>query len=360
MTNMSQSEYQPDYISIPGESLLETLEAIGMSQSELAERSGRPIKTINEIVHGKAAITAETALQLEKILGVPASFWNNRERQYQEFMARKKEEGELREQLEWLKQIPVRAMINKDWIRGSQDNFQQLREVLAFFGVASPAQWKSVWTPKSVAFRISQTLESDLGALTAWLRKGELEAQKMECKPYDRKKFYDILPTIREMTLENPKDFISKLRNCCADVGVAVVFVPELPKTRAWGATRWLSPKKALIQLSLRYKSNDHFWFTLFHEAGHILHHGKRDFFLERKGLKNVKEDEANSFAANILISQEDLDSFIRHNRITKFTVRQFARRIGIAPGIVVGRLQKDHVIPQNRYNDLKRRYEWT
>ena len=82
MSNVIQNQYTPDYVSPPGETLQEVLEERGMSQAELAERTGRPKKTINEIINGKAAITPETALQLERVLGIPASFWNNRERRY--------------------------------------------------------------------------------------------------------------------------------------------------------------------------------------------------------------------------------------------------------------------------------------
>lgn len=88
IANIPLNEYNPDSISAPGETLLETLDAIGMSQTELAKRMGRPIKTINEIVQEKAAITAETALQLEQVLRIPASFWLRYEQLYRESLAR--------------------------------------------------------------------------------------------------------------------------------------------------------------------------------------------------------------------------------------------------------------------------------
>ncbi len=88
MTKILQNEYLPDYVSIPGETLLETLETIGMSQADLAKCMGHPIKTINEIIQGKVAITAETALQLEYVLHIPASFWLKREQLYRESLAK--------------------------------------------------------------------------------------------------------------------------------------------------------------------------------------------------------------------------------------------------------------------------------
>ncbi|TMC24004.1 MAG: HigA family addiction module antidote protein [Chloroflexi bacterium] len=88
MASILQNEYQPDFVSSPGETLLETLETIGMSQAELAKRMGHPVKTIHEILYKKSAITAEIAVQLEQVLHIPASFWLRREQQYRESLAR--------------------------------------------------------------------------------------------------------------------------------------------------------------------------------------------------------------------------------------------------------------------------------
>ena len=102
--------YEPDYAVPPGETLAEVLEEIGIPQKELAERTGRPVKTINEIVKGKAAITPETALQLERALGVPASFWNGRERRYRELLARQREARRLQRQVTWIENFPITSM----------------------------------------------------------------------------------------------------------------------------------------------------------------------------------------------------------------------------------------------------------
>ncbi len=88
MTEMLHSQFRPDYVVPPGETLLEALEERGMTQAELAERTGRPKKTINGIVQGKVAITPETALQFERVLSIPAGFWSNLQRQYEETVAR--------------------------------------------------------------------------------------------------------------------------------------------------------------------------------------------------------------------------------------------------------------------------------
>jgi HTH-type transcriptional regulator / antitoxin HigA len=364
MSNEFQNQYAPDYVSPPGETLQEILEERGMSQAELAQRTGRPKKTINEIINAKTAITPETALQFERVLGISASFWNNRERRYRESLAWQEENESLQQQVTWLDQIPVKAMIKASWIRQFQDKVEQLREVLNFFSVVSPKQWEDIWEETDVYFRKSQAFESNFSHLTAWLRQGEIEAAKIPCMTYDASKFKKALENIRKLTVEPPEIFQPEVTRLCAAAGVAVVFVPQLPKTRTCGATRWLNPEKALIQLSLRYKTNDHLWFGFFHEAGHILLHGKRDVFLEGKGIQATeeqqKEAEANKFAEDILIAPADFQRFLDSGQQrSRAGIEKFALEIGIAPGIVVGRLQHNGILLKSHCNDLKVRFEW-
>lgn len=361
MTNILQNEYHPDYVSSPGETLLETLDTIGMSQAELAKRMGRPVKTINEIIQKKAAITAETALQLEQVLHIPASFWLNREQQYRESLARLAEEQRLKSWVEWLKEIPIRIMMSRGWIPACTDKSQQVLEALKFFGVASPDAWRAIWENRIIEYRKSTAVNSNFGAIATWLRQGELEAQKIECAPYNAEAFHYALLHIRALTVEPVNFFQKELVRLCANAGVAVVFVQELPQTGICGSTQWLTPVKALVQLSLRYKTDDQLWFTFFHEAGHILRHGKRQVFLEI-GQKDREEDEdeANAFASNILINHIRWQRFIAQNSYrTKMGIKEFAEKVGIAPGIVVGRLQHEKLLPYDHCNDLKRYLEW-
>ena len=350
--------FTPDYAVPPGETLLETLQTLGMSQAELANRTGRPLKTINEIIKGKAAITPETALQLERVLGAPARFWNNLERNFRDALARIKERKKIAGGAALLRKMPVRALIKAKAIKNLPDKAALVVEVLTFFGVGSPAAWGRVWTAQRAVFRQSPAFRSAPGAVAAWLRMGELRAQRIQCPPFDRDGFRTALKQIRALTVEPPEVFHDKLEELCANAGVALVFVSELPGTHVSGATRWLTAKKALIQLSLRYKSDDHLWFTLFHEAGHILLHGKRRVFLEDSRTTNIQEKEANAFAANTLIPPAALREFQRRGDTSKAAIRKVADGLGISPGIVVGRLQHEGVLPYSHCNDLKRRFE--
>lgn len=360
MASLSSNQYVPDYLVTPGEVLEEYLDAHGMSQAELAARTGMAKKTINEIVKGKAPITSDTALKLERTLGRPAHFWSNLERQYQEDRTRLAEKEKLKSRLDWLKKVPVSAMAKLGWIRKFKDKSAQLEEVLRFFGIASPEQWETVWREHQVAYRQSQRFATFAESVSAWLRQGAIEAQRIQCTPFNRKRFLEVLEAVRALTREEPEVFQPRLIELCAATGVAVVFVPELPKTGVSGATRWIG-EKAVIQLSLRYKSNDQLWFTFFHEAGHIVKHGRKEIFIEGNGMNGEKEDEANAFAADRLIPDAALRQFLATwDRRSLAAVEAFADRIGIAPGIVVGRLQHEGLMPPSHGNHLKVFLRWS
>lgn len=361
MSNTQTNQFVPDYLVTPGEVLEEYLDDLGMTQSELSARTGLAKKTINEIIKAKSPITPDTALKLERTLGRPAHFWSNLERQYQEDRTRLSEQQRMKSHLEWLESVPVSAMAKQGWIPKLKNKLDQLEAVLRFFGIASPAQWETVWKQYQVAYR-RQTGRFAVRAesVSAWLRQGEIQAQRIDCAPYDRKRFQGILEEIRGLTKEGPDIFVHRLVKLCAPTGVAVVFVPELPKTGVYGATRWLGDK-AVIQLSLRYKSNDHLWFTFFHEAGHILKHGRKHVFIEGNGPDGEKEEEANAFARDKLIAPADYRRFLNSwDGRSLVPIETFAQEIDIASGIVVGRLQFEKKLPNSHGNKLKVYYTWS
>ncbi len=358
MADQYRNEYEPDDVSPPGVTLQETLDALQMSQAELAERMGRPKKTINEIIKGKAAITAETALQLEKVFGVPASFWNNRERRYRENLARREDNERLLRAVEWPKRFPIAEMVKLGWLKTVGDPVSQLQSLLRFFGIASPEQWEGAYA--EALCRKSKTSKPE--PLSVWFRAGELVAQAITCAPFNADIFRTVLLRARVITRE-PKHFKEPLVQACAEAGVALAFVHDLRLSGISGATRWLTPSKALIQLSLRYKRHDQLWFTFFHEAGHILLHGKTRVFLEGDIEKENPhlEEEADKFARDTLVPPNEYARFVSQARgvFTAANVVAFAERIGVAPGIVVGRLQHDKLLPFDRLDHLRTRLKW-
>lgn len=363
MATDTRLRFAPDYAVPPGETLLETIETLGMTQADLAARAGRPLKTINEIIRGKAAITPDTALQLERVLGVSATFWLNRESRYRETLARRAEQRALSGDIAWTRAFPIAQMVKLGWLPEVRSRVERTQALLQFLGVARPEQWEEISRSTVAQFRMTSARAASPAALHAWLRRGESEARHLACAPFDKERFRDALADARGLTREPPAVFQKQLVTRCANAGVAVVFVPEITGSRASGATRWLSPNRALIQLSLRYKTDDHLWFTFFHEAGHILLHARGSIFIETDGADpGDQEREANRFAEDMLVPRAAWSAFVTSltpQRVSVDVVHAFAAAQGIAAGIVVGRLQHEGRLPRTHLNALKRRLTW-
>jgi len=181
------------------------------------------------------------------------------------------------------------------------------------------------------------------------------------CGPFNKEAFRSLLQDIRPLTQTAPERFEKEVVTKCAKVGVAVVFTPSIEGAPVYGATRWLTPEKALIQLSLRSKFEDLLWFTFFHEAGHILLHGKREIFIEEDGSHDVREHVADRFARDILVQPAAYRKFINSGKYHEpKTVKEFARQIGISPAIIVGRLHHEKRLLFSHMNNLRRRFKFT
>ncbi len=348
----------------PGEILEEEIAALGMTQQELALRTGRPVQVINEIVRGKKAITHDTALELEKVLGVPAHVWINLEAEYQLTKARLRDTDELKHQQDWLATFPVRDMERRGWIQTERTKEGKVRALLSFFGVVSFDALRTVWADRGqevpVGFRVTPGSKVSQPALLTWLRKGEIDGHACSTSSFDRARFVQALIEARSFTEDPPQEFLPKLRSLCAEAGVAIVLTQEIPKSGANGAARWLGPDKALIQLSLRYKTGDQLWFSFFHEAGHILDRRIKSLFVDNGGpADSPAEARANEFAADLLCPKREWLAFIGHNQFDVAAVTEFSRKIKLHPGIVVGRLQHERQIPLTSLNSLKRKLVW-
>lgn len=355
--------WRPGWAVAPGEILLEAIEDRGMSQSELARRMGRPIKTINEIVNGKAAITPDTAIQLERTVGISATFWNNVEASYREHLARERAQRELEDAAAWADAFPIKDLVREKLLERGSTKGDTLAGLLRYFAVASPSAWESHWLAPAVSLRASPAFASSPHAVAAWLRWGEIIASDIETEPFDAQRLREVLREIRGLTRREPfAQIITRVQELCASAGVALVLTPEVGKTRLSGAARWLSPDKAIIQLSLRHKSDDHFWFSFSHEAGHLLDR-KRDDFVDAADPEDGNADEAEQaadrFARDSLIPPADYADFVAAGSFSSEAVRDFAKQQGIAPGIVVGRLQREHLLDPSHLNDLKKPIRW-
>ena len=326
-----------------------------MSQADLALRTNLSTKHINQIVQGVAPVTHETAATLERVTGTPARIWNALEAAYRDSLLRSRRAPLSPADATWLKSLPLAELQGRGYLPPHASRSELMGAVLAFFGVADRLAWERIWLRPAASFRRSQAFQSHPAATAAWLRIGELEGRQVRCAPFDARRFREALLAARAMT--RAKSFSDALVAECAKSGVAVVFVREITGSRASGAARWISPAKALIQLSDRHKREDSFWFSFFHEGGHILNHPKRELFVDGAQVDDdVHEEEANRFAANLLIPASETQKL--RTLDTSDDVRRFADRIGVAPGIVVGRLHNDKLWPWNKGNEMIRKIQ--
>ena len=337
------NQYHPQIAFHPGETLVEKLEELGMGPKEFAIRTGKPEKTVIAIFKGKSSITPEMAVQFEHVLKIPAHFWLNMQRNYDEYLARVGRQKVLHQAKEWVKSFPITDMVKNGWIPSKTNMLEKTSELLAYFGISSHLAWEDYYFNQQlkVAFRISLAHTKEPYAISAWLRKGELQASELPKMPYNEKLFKDALPKIKSIMAKHPVNFFEKLQALCLAAGVKVVHTPNIKKAPINGSTRWLG-NTPLIQLSGRYKRNDSFWFTFFHEAGHIILHGKKDIFLEDVDYSDkdiAKEEEANNFAIKWTLSNEQEEEIIQRNSLTENDVLEFAEKFNTHPAIIIGRL---------------------
>lgn len=331
-----------------------------MSQTDLARRMGRPAQVVNEIINGKKSLTLETALELERVLDTPAPVWVNLEGKYQLALARLLETEALEEQAPWLDRFPVRDMEQRGWIPAASRPAEKVRALLRFFGVASFSRWEEY--QEALGFRITGGARIDVWALAAWVRKGELDGRNLATREYDESQFREALTSARNLTRKEPQAAWKELQELCASCGVAALVIKEFPKIGANGVARWLSPKKGLIQLNLRYSWADIFWFTFFHEAAHILTHESRQVFVDLDGnpRRDPRESEANRLAEELMIPTDAWETFVLHSDLDIRSVEEFANDLAIHPGIVVGRLQHLELAAWNSgLNSLRERLIW-
>jgi len=360
---VTEYTYDPrtDVPVAPGETIREILEERGILQSDFAVRLGRTEKFVSQLVNGKAPLTHDTAVELERVLGVPSSFWNKLESIYRDALAHQRQKADLAAQAEWAESFPLKEMESHGWIVREASPAEQTEELMRYFGISSIDAYREYWgADKRLSARMSTAYTAETSAITAWLRAGERQAEGIRTKPFSESAFRTALAELRSATRLDPEQWQPLMVERCAAAGVAVVLVPDLPKTRCHAVTWWASRSRAVIQLGLRYKTDDQMWFSFFHEAGHLLFDERRKGGIVDLNGDPIAEDRIDTFAADFLIPPEKYTAFTSQpGRLSKARVKAFAEEIGIAPSIVVGRLQRDEVIPYSHMNDLKIRLTW-
>lgn len=358
-------DFAPMWAVPPGRTISDLMKSKGIVSARMANLVGMADGDFESLLEGKYAITASLAARLETVLGASISFWLRREEHYRKQLEQLAQgvDPEDESYKSWLKSLPLKDMQALGWVDLAKDKMEKLRSVLNFFDVPNLDAWYRTYVDvrAAAAFRTTDAYFEDAPATAAWLRQGELKAERMECGNWNPERFRAKLATIRQLTqIAAPSDFLPKLQKLCAEAGVAVVIAKSPKGCRASGATFFANPNKAVLLLSFRYLSDDQFWFSFFHEAAHlILHWDAGLLILETSDSpSSPKEEEANQFAAEQLIPrtlQERLPEAARTPR----GIMRLARDAGVSYGIVVGQMQYRGLVRRDRFNRLKTRYTW-
>lgn len=359
---MVDAVFQPNWFSKPGDTLLTLMEQRELTSDTLARKLGRSEAVVRGLLLGTVAIDHNLAAALASHVGGTPKFWEARQARYQGALSRAASAVSQEKGFDWIKRFSHADMANNGWIQRTRDRSELVKAYLAYFGVNSPAEWEDRYANflKLTAFRASPTFQSKAGPLSAWLRQGEIEALQMQCRPWNPGELRRQLPKLRVLCkAKNPAYFLQRIRRICSEAGVAVVFVRAPAGCAASGATRFIAPDKAMVILSFRYLSDDHFWFTFFHEIAHLLLHNANLTFIDgEEELSNRMETEANELAERVLIPESRRDELM-DLRPRRESIIRFAYSVGVSAGIVVGQLQHYEVIRPNQMNYLKRKFDW-
>ena len=333
----------------PGATIKEQLNERGMSQKEFAARMDMSEKHISKLINGEVQLTPEVAVRLEVVLGVPAKFWNNLEAVYREKLIKVEAENAMEADEALAKQLPYNEMANYGWVPKTRESKEKVINLRKYFEVVELSLLENNQITRIACRRLAVTEKSDF-ALLAWAQKAKLTARNIKTAPINIKGLISIIPQIRQMTVLKPDEFCPQIKTLLAECGVALIFLPHLKGSFLQGASL-MDGNKIVVGLTARGKDADKFWFSLFHELAHIVlgHIGQSE------GTTAEDENNANAWSRDTLIPFEQ---FRVENNYSENSICAFAKHQGIAPGIVVGRLQNEGCIKHSMMNNLKDHYE--
>ncbi|MCC6242115.1 MAG: helix-turn-helix domain-containing protein [Gemmatimonadaceae bacterium] len=334
----------------PGEYLREELDARGWTQEEFADIIGRSYKQVNELLGGKAALTAPMAAAIAAALGTSAELWLNLESTFRLSLAEPvshdvARRGRLRTE------FPVREMQKRGWIPKLEkpENIDQLeRCVYDFFAIAESdghSPYASAAKRADYTTALTRTQEAIV------LRVRQL-ASRLRPEPYGEEALRHCIEQLKDLRAD--ANGVRQVPDLLALAGVRFVVCEPFAGSKLDGICTWLDAHSPVIGMTLRLDRIDNFWFVLRHEIEHVL---RRDGLVNNEPGAVIDEDLSNAvgdgvpaaeIAANIAATEfclptDAMQTFI--DRVgplySKSNVRECARANGVHPGLVVGQLQR-------------------
>lgn len=338
----------------PGATIKEQLDDRGMTQKEFAKRMGMSEKHISKLVNGDVHLTPETAEKLERVLGIPARFWNKLEAIYQEKIAKVNRENELEKEREYAKNFPYHQMAVWGMVPKAKRWQDKIENLCKFFEVS----YLSLLENKDlmpIACRKLANTEKSMYILLTLAQYAKRKARDIDIDPFHISALKEKIKEIRALTLHKELDFSNELAAMLSSCGIALVYLPQIQGSFLHGITFYDdTSNKIVLGISLRGKYADRFWFSLFHEIAHIL----KGHIWQKDGVSEQDEREADQLAAEILIPSANLEQFYQTGNYSIDSIESFANRLQVGEDIIIGRLQNDKKIRQNQLNQYKSKYE--
>jgi len=358
----TNANFNPNWTTPPGKTIQDVIALNKTSGNSLANLLKIKIDDLNLLINGNLEINEELAFKLSHCLGGTKEFWLERESKYRADLLEIESKNKVTADNLWAKRFPLGHLFKKGFISKKSE---PLNEVLNYFSCNSIEEWHKVHGIKINAspFRTSIKVSSDEYSTIAWIRAGEIQADRISCSPWNKDKLIQTLPQIKELfSIKDLKKLEMEIKSILSACGVAYIIERGFPGSRASGVTTFIKSDKAMILQSGRYGTDDHFWFTLFHEIAHLILHSSDATFIEYNSIEcqnHEIEIEANSFAQKNLIPDKYQEELVKLKPSYR-AVLKFSKKTCIPPGIVVGQLQYKGLIPHNYLNKLKVKFDFT
>lgn len=351
MSNMT--EYKNILAFHPGSYIEEIIEELNINQEEFAERLGVSAKTISKLVNGMDSISKEIALKLSKLTGVSFETWMKLQLKYDLKVNEIEEQRLLDNEALICEQIDFNYFKVNHFVENGRynkiDKIKELRQVLKIADLNYLKKFNQQVSYRNTKdFNLKTTINSNV-----LLEIATHLAKDMTDIKFNKSRLKKVLPQIRELTLKSEESFYTELEELLLSCGIVLIGLPSLKNAGLNGATKRYKNGSVLLLLTDKNKQSDIFWFSLFHELGHIL---EGEFYSDLGEVAHYEEKEsrADRFARDILIPEAEYRQYLKDENLNKQSILDFADKIGIHPSIIVGRLQYDKHIGYNILNELK------
>ena len=347
------------YVPHPGVYIKNTIDDLGITQTEFANRVGLTNKNLSTLISGESNITFEVANKLANYFNNSVEGWINHQIKYEMYKNEEAKIEELKE--EW----NIVKLFDKDFIKQITNKeisylFDEKIIVLfrKLFNVSSLINLKKKDFYACYKTSIKKELsEKNIILRNAWISLAEQYSRDINVMPFDKKEILKHIDYLKSLTLKGEEAFNGEIQAFLETVGIKLVILPYLKNSNISGVTKWNpSNQSVMIAINDYGKTSDKIWFTLFHELGHAIKNHKRNFTISFLNSKDTNEEEieANNFASSSLINQKAYEEFINARDFSIDAIEEFAINNNVANNIVVGRLQKDRYIGFNQYNFTK------